>query len=460
MEDGLVRGALWLHLASTVGIRPPEEARDPNALLPAAPLAAALEAQGGASGRTEERLRGLAHAYVTLWGRTFRTLVRHLRGRPEHALRLFAEEVYPFLRGARRAARLEERRRGSARLVLQEDLPAAYLAGLAEAFVALSGAETRCEARGHEVFEVSYRIANPDRLARTFAQISAMRVPFLLAAIVAAGVGIAGASAAGAFLPLRAAAVVIGVLAVQAGANALHELRGRREGGPFSAPPLPAWLLWSTAGAGYTGGAAAGVYLIVTGSGWILAWAFIGLGLSLLFALFQDQGYGPFLAGLTYGPLVATGAYHALVGPASAADYLGVALAGLPLGALAAAMVYVNDLADRPLDQAAGRRTLLVRLPRRSHVIGYAALVGSGALGLVAAGWFHTRLAPFAGLLGVAAPVAALALAGVLASALLTRLVGRHVDDPHGLAPARVGTLALHLAAGTALAVLLLESSA
>src|SRR5205823_4731692 len=150
------------------------------------------------------------------------------------------------------------------------------------------------------------------------------------------------------------------------------------------------------------------------------------------------QGYGPLLAGITYGPLMAAGAFAA-VAPAGLAPLLraGPLLAMLPLGAFAAALLYLDDLADRPLDEAGGQRTLLVRLPRRIHLAGYALLLAGGAGTLLLA---LNRLAP-------AAQPLAVALA--LPAAALCVQVRRHLDDPHRLGPARLGTLAL-LVAGAA----------
>ncbi len=430
--DAGVRGALWLHLAAETGRQSPTS--DPNAIVPAEGFREAVRSLG------EGAQRRLAHSYVALWARTFRTLVRHLRGRPETALALFVSEVYPFLRGERRAARIETQNRGHARLLMREDLPTAYLAGLAEAFVGLSGAHAHATGHGHEVFDLRFRVAPQDRLARLLGQFAEMRIPFLVSALLAALVGVMGATARD---PLRVAAVLIGVVAVQAAANALHELRRRGHDGPFRAPRLPRFMPLGTVVLGYGTGIGAGIYLAYTGTPWVTAWAFVGLGLSLLYALFEDLGWGPLMAGITYGPLVATGALHALQGWGALDAYVAVGGASIGLGALAAAMVYVDGLADRPLDQAAGRRTLLVRLPRRSHVIGYALLVGTAAASILALaytqiGW---RALP--------------AIGAAVIAAWLTRLVAAHVDDPHGLAPARVGTLAFHAAAGIILALVL-----
>src|SRR5262249_4219171 len=63
--------------------------------------------------------------------------------------------------------------------------------------------------------------------------------------------------------------------------------------------------------------------------------------------------------------------------------------AAVPVGALATAILVVNNLRDRDTDERAGKRTLAVRLGRRGALIEYAALVAIAyvvPLGLAATG--------------------------------------------------------------------------
>lgn len=410
-----------------------EATADPNALQPAAPLRAALERLGQERG--DAAVQAVASDYAALWARTFRTLVVHLRGRPERALSLFAEEVYPFLRGNRLAARIEASEPGRARLRLTDDLPDAYQAGLVEAFVALSRASVRCDVLGNGLFEVHYRVEGSDRLARLSQQLATLRVPLLVSALLAMLLGIVLAHReVGALEPWRVVATLAGGLAAQAAANALHDRRTPRPSGiRWPLQPSMRTLRRVTFG-GYALAGILGLLLAVAAP-IVLAFAAAGLVVSVLFSRFRDQGFGPILAGLTYGPLMAEGALHA-VAPAVSDHWSHVLLvvATMPLGALAAAILYLDDVADRPLDEAGGQRTLLVRLPRRTHFAGYALLLAAALASLV-------------GVLRYLAPAMqpwAIALA-VPAIALLVS-VRRHLDDPHGLGPARVGTLALHVA--------------
>ncbi len=435
-----MRAIAWRHLGSRH--RPasmPEGTDNPTSLVAAEPFCDALrelEADKGAG-----TLRDLGADYARLWARTFRPLVRHLRGRPQDALNLFASDVYPFLRGEARAARIERSGPRSAVVLLAPDFPPAYLEGMVAGFVALTRAEATCRHLGGERFEVTYAVAQADRLAWLGLQFASLRVPFIVAAATAALVGLGVAAASGYAELVRVVAILIAVLAVQGGANALHHLRTRRPRGPLSPPEPPsAWYkVWMVSG--YGCGTIIGLWLAKDAPGLAIAGT-AGLGLSILYARLHDVGFGPAVAGITYGPLITVGALHALVGWQDPNAHIVGLLASLPLGLLAAALFYVNDLADRPLDEAAGKRSLLVRLPRSGHAAGFALLVGVGLAGLAAVlvGTLQTDALPLV-LLGVAC----------LAAVRLVQLVQQNVDDPAGLAGARFGALALHALAGAIL---------
>ncbi len=450
MDEASVRAIALRHLASRhrpgVGLDAGGAAGDPGdpaRLVPAGPFGAALQELEDRQGAAA--LRELGHDYARLWARTFRPLVRHLRGRPRDALNLFASEVYPFLRGQARAARIERAGPRDAVVLLAPDLPPAYLEGMVAGFVELTRAEATCRHLGGERFEVSYAVAQADRLAWLGLQFASLRVPFIVAAATAALVGLGIAGATGYTDSLRVAATLIAVLAVQGGANALHHLRTRRPRGPLSPPEPPsAWYrVWMVSGYGV--GSLIGLWLAKDAPGLALAGT-AGLGLSILYARLHDVGFGPAVAGITYGPLITLGALHALVGWSNPDVHVVGLLASIPLGLLAAALFYVNDLADRPLDEAAGKRSLLVRLPRSGHAAGFALLVGVGLAGLAAV--LVVTLSTDA------LPLILLAAAS-LAAIRLVQMVQQNVDDPAGLAGARFGALALHAIAG---AILLLTA--
>ncbi len=463
MDGGQVRAILWRHgslrahplrapaPAPAGGSRPaldpsvPASLPDPNALLPAGDLRRELDAFDPAGQRR------LAADYVALWARTFRTLVTHLRGRPERVLALFADEVYPFLRGDRLAARVESAGHRKATLQLAGGLPDAYLCGLVEGFVSLSGAAATATATAPGRVEVAYKVAPADRLARLAEHANALRLNLVVAALLAAtlGIALAAANAGPAGLDAwRVGLVLAGTAAAQLAANALHALRHGHPAGPLA--PLRTGrraLLAQLAGAGLVAAVAAG--WLALAAPLVLLFAAAGVGVGLLYAPLRDRGLGPIVIGLLYGPLIAEGALHAFAAGPHHVGHLALVPWTLVPGALAAATLYVDDLADAPLDEAGGKRTLAVRLPRRSQ-----GLVYSGLLGLAFAplAWWLLR-APASPVAATA--VALLALAGL---ALLWR-VRSGLGDPRRLAPARLGTQALH-AAATVLVVLVAGGAA
>ncbi len=440
-----MRGILWAHLLQAHPRAVPEPlAPGPADLVPAAPFADALAAVARAHGPAE--MGRLAEDYVALWARTFPTLVRHLRGRPHRTLQLWAGEVYPFLRGERLAARLERGARPGARLALADDLPAGFVAPLVAAFVSLSGAEASCRPVASGLFEVTWRVPAGHRLAAAVQQANLLRVPLLAAALLAAFAGLAAGSAVGPAPPGAWLAVLGGIGSAQAGANAVQDLRGGDRTGPFGdLRPSRSWS-WFQAAGGYGTAAACGAWLWLAGRPGVAAFAALGLAAGLLYAGLRDRGAGPFLAGITYGPLAVVGAAYAVAGPAALSWDAAMATVGpasLVMGALAAALVFAGDVADRPLDEAGGRRTLSVRLPQGRQVAAYAALLGAGLAGLAAAGilFGHASFVNWA-------------LLGLLPAAVLSRRLHAHLDDPHGLAPVRAGTLALMGATALLLAAL------
>ena len=110
-------------------------------------------------------------------------------------------------------------------------------------------------------------------------------------------------------------------------------------------------------------------------------------------------------------------------------------VAAVPVGLLASALLVANNLRDIPQDQAAGKRTLAVRLGNRGTAWLYAALVaGAFAVG---------------GVLAIARPWAPLALAGL--GFAIPAVVLAFSSAPK--APLLNHTARLHLVFGALLAV-------
>ena len=423
MEHGQVRAILGRHASGAPGAA----RSDPTVLVPASTLRAAL------AGRTDAEQRALAHDYVALWTRTFRTLARHLRGRPERALALFAEEVYPFLRGDRRAARVERVAAREARVLLPTDLPEAYHCGLLEGFVGLSGAHAMARHEGGGSFVLAYHVGPADRIARGAQVVTALRLPLLACALLSAATAVVLAATSSAWDPRLAAVILAGVAAAQLGANTLHDLR-RPEGSPLTVVGLPRTVLRVANTAAYAMAAACAALVAYWSGPGILVFAALGLLLGIAYARFRAEGLGPAVAAITYGLLIPAGTLYAF-DPGFLATPVVVLLFTLPLGLMAAALLLLDNIADRPLDEAGGQRTLAVRLGRHSHARALLALLALALAWLPLTSWPWLSPLPFA--------VVALL---VVPAAWVAHRVWSRSDDPRALAPARLVAFALLVA--------------
>ena len=74
------------------------------------------------------------------------------------------------------------------------------------------------------------------------------------------------------------------------------------------------------------------------------------------------RGLGELAVALCYGPLIAAGTYLVQRGSVSRE----VVWLSLPLGALIASFLWINEFPDHDADRGAGKRTLVVRLGRRA----------------------------------------------------------------------------------------------
>lgn len=409
----VVRTILWKHLQQVHGGEAtlPE---DPNHPV----LAKDFIDQLGALSRRDQR--ALAASYIHLWKRSFRSLAKQLRGRPEYAVRLFCHELYPFLTANRLAGRTVRVGPRDAVCHLEPGLPRAYQEGLLQAFMELTGATISLK-QDPEGIHVRYQVPKADRAVRLARDLTLLRIPLLLTALAAAAIGFvyAGNWTWWSWL------ILPGALAVQSGANALQDLRAPRSGSllPRDAPRW--WLWFQLLGSEIV---ALGLGIVVSlHVGWHI-WAFAGAGaaIGVIYPWLRDQGLGPFVAGFVYGPLMTMGAAYA----AGAHGSWELFLISTPLGALSAALLFVDDLAEQPLDEAGGKRTLAVRLPRAQHFIGYASLVAVGIGFAAGIGWQSTWRLLFLLPLLFALPILA--------------RVRANINDHHGLAPARLATLALH----------------
>lgn len=412
---GHVRGILWQHLwerGRRTGMPPPIE--DPNTLVAATDFDAALAHHGDAAARFDA-----GRSYARLWSRTFPTLVRQVRGEPERMLTIVTDEVLPYLTGRRVAGRASRLGRHRFRIITDGDLDADYTRGLLDGLVGLTGAQANVAYEGDGRFLVATRLHPRDRIVRVTRHISQLRLPLLITSLLAAAVGVA---LAGTTHRIDIAAVLLGTVAAQSGANAMHDLRHPRH---LHLRPLNLsrpWL-WFQALGSYTVALAALLWLALQQPATV-GFAAAGVAIASQYGRARDAGWGPFVAGLTHGPLIVWGAAWAM-GADLMADPLVSLMWALPTGLLAAAILQLDDIADKPLHEASGRRTLVVRSTPAANVRWFAFMTVAATAAAVAIAW-PERLMTVAGLLLI-----------LFAGAIVAD-VRQHLDDPTHLATARL----------------------
>jgi 1,4-dihydroxy-2-naphthoate octaprenyltransferase len=256
-------------------------------------------------------------------------------------------------------------------------------------------------------------------------------------------VGTALAWADGRARALPAAAALLAALLIQIGTNLANDLFDWKKGADTAeriGPPrvtqlgilAPTQMRRGTV-AVFAAAAAVGLYLVAVG-GWPIA--LVG-ALSIAAGVaysggpfpFGYHGLGDAAVFLFFGAVAVGGTYYV---QALALPPLVLAVS-LPLGALATAILVVNNIRDVDTDRKAGKRTLAVRLGRRAARIEYAALL-LVAYALLPAFW-----------IGGAASLAVLlpALTFPRAAALI-RTVATSTDGPT-LNAALAGTARLEL---------------
>lgn len=217
------------------------------------------------------------------------------------------------------------------------------------------------------------------------AWIAAARLRTLPAAVVPVVVGTACAAASGGVALGPALAALGGALAIQIGTNFANDVFDAERGadGPDRIGPLRAVAAGLiTPGAMKRAMIAAfgvatllGVYLVA-----IAGWPVVAIGVASVISGIAYTG-GPWPLGyhglgdlfvlVFFGFVAVCGTAFVQLGRV---PDLAIA-ASIPVGALATAILVVNNLRDRATDERAGKRTLAVRFGRRGALIEYAALV-------------------------------------------------------------------------------------
>jgi len=97
------------------------------------------------------------------------------------------------------------------------------------------------------------------------------------------------------------------------------------------------------------------------------------------FRFSSRKGLGELLIGLNFGPLMVAGSTLVQTGELLPEAFL----AGIPLGFLIAAVVYINEFPDHDSDKATGKNTLIVVFGPEKARVGYVALVSGAFLSIV-----------------------------------------------------------------------------
>lgn len=213
----------------------------------------------------------------------------------------------------------------------------------------------------------------------------ATRPPTLLAAVAPVAVGTAVAYAEGGLAPLAAAVALLGAVALQVASNLWNDASDFERGADTAdrlGPPRAAQTgllspraLRAGVGVCFAIAFACGLYLTARAG-----WPVVAIGLASMLAALAYTG-GPYPLGYHgLGDVFVVVFFGEVAVAGTAFVQLGhlprwALVAGLPVGALATAILVVNNLRDRDTDRVAGKRTLVVRFGARFARVEYLALI-------------------------------------------------------------------------------------
>ena len=225
-------------------------------------------------------------------------------------------------------------------------------------------------------------IATPSRARVWFA---ACRLPTLAASVVPVAVGSALAYRHDLFRAGPALAALAGALLIQIGTNFANDLYDFQKGADSRGrigPPRVLALGWLAPAevraamiASFALATAAGVYLAL-----VAGWAVVAIGIASIVAgvgytagrwALAYHGLGDVAVFVFFGLVAVSGTYFVQAGSL----HPDVWLVALPVGALATAILAVNNVRDVDTDRASGKRTLAVRLGRGGARAEYGALL-------------------------------------------------------------------------------------
>lgn len=194
----------------------------------------------------------------------------------------------------------------------------------------------------------------------------------------------------------------------------------------------------------YLAGIGIGLYLAARTDFWPLFWLGVaGVVISLAYTApplrLVHRGIGEIAVALGFGPIMVLGSYFV---QAQRFGFEAV-YASIPVAILIALVLYVNEVPDRAGDEAAGKRTLPVRLSKEAVIAGYAGAVAV-TYGLIAAG----------AVAGILPRPTIIALATIPLAIRVARALRRDYEDPYALMFSAMGlNVQLHLFTGMLLFV-------
>ena len=187
----------------------------------------------------------------------------------------------------------------------------------------------------------------------------------------------------------------------------------------------------------FTLSAVAGIPLIIKSGLSILWLGLIGFFSGLFytappFKFSSRKGMGELLIGLNFGPLMVAGSALVQTGQLLPQAFL----AGIPIGFLIAAVVYMNEFPDYDSDKATGKNTLIVVFGPEKARAGYVALVASAFASIVILAFN-----------GTVPMLSLIALLAVYFGFTATRTLYKYYNN-RLLQPANWGTIIMHSVTG------------
>jgi 1,4-dihydroxy-2-naphthoate polyprenyltransferase len=295
------------------------------------------------------------------------------------------------------------------------------------------------------------------RLSAAWLFFLATRVPFLTATFVPILLGVVIARANGYSAWWFALLALIGGTAIHLGLNVANDVFDSTSGADYAnvnptmysgGSRMIQYGLVSLRGMKTTSivcyaiGIAIGLFLAAT-RGWELMWiGAAGLFLSVFYTgpplRLVHRGLGEICVALGFGPIMVLGSYFVV-----ARHFSWEALyASLPVGLLIMLVLYVNQVPDRPADERAGKRTIVVRLGKDAIVAGYVASVAAAAL-----------LILIGGVTGVLTPWTLIALPAFWFAVKVYRSLNSYYESPYELMAGMGQNILLHLSVGALLIV-------